>query len=198
MQIDFIKLIFYAFSAVAIFGAGMVVFSRHAVRSVLSLVLTFTAVAGLWMLLQSEFLALTLILVYVGAVMVLFLFVVMMLKMSADPLNEGFARYLPVGILLAVCLIGQIIWMFGKDTIMQSLNVLPVMPLDYSNITVLGNALYTEYLYPFEIAGVILTVAIIAAIGLSARGPRQRKVQDVSAQIATKKSDRLTVLKGVK
>jgi NADH-quinone oxidoreductase subunit J len=72
------------------------------------------------------------------------------------------------------------------------------MPLDYSNITVLGNALYTEYLYPFEIAGVILTVAIIAAIGLSARGPRQRKVQDVSAQIATKKSDRLTVLKGVK
>ncbi len=198
MQIDFIKLIFYAFSAVALFGAGMVVFSRNAVRSVLSLVLTFTAVAGLWMLLQSEFLALTLILVYVGAVMVLFLFVVMMLKMSADPLKEGFARYLPIGILLAVCLIGQMIWLFGKDAIMQTLNILPVMPLDYSNITALGNALFTEYLYPFEIAGVILTVAIIAAIGLTGSRPRQRKIQDVSAQIATKKSDRLTVLKGVK
>ncbi len=197
IKIDFLKLIFYAFSAVTLFGAGMVVFSRNPVRAVLSLVLTFTAMAGLWMLLQSEFLALTLILVYVGAVMVLFLFVVMMLNMNMTPITEGFARYLPLGILLAVCLIGQIIWLLGKDMIMSTLKVLPIMPVGYSNIKALGVALYTEYLYPFEIAGVLLTVAIIAAIGLAARGPRHRRIQDIGAQVAVRKADRLTVLKNI-
>lgn len=193
-NIDLIKILFYAFTAVALFGAGMVVFSRNPVRAVLSLVLTFVAMAGLWMLLQSEFLALTLILVYVGAVMVLFLFVVMMLNMSAAPFTEGLVRYLPIGVLVATCLVGQMIWLFGKDVIMAQLNVLPIMPMNYSNITVLGKALYTDYIYPFEVAGVILTVAIIAAIGLTARGPRHRKSQDINEQVRTKKSDRLTVL----
>lgn len=195
IKIDFIKLMFYAFSASALFGAGMVVFSRNPVRAVLSLVLTFVAMAGVWMLLQSEFLALTLILVYVGAVMVLFLFVVMMLNMDVAPFAEGFARYLPIGIVLAVCLMGQIIWLFGKDALMAKLDILPVMPLNYSNIKALGTALYTDYLFPFEVAGLILTVAIIAAIGLTARGPRQRKSQDIGAQIRTKSSDRLTLIK---
>ena len=197
IKIDFIKLMFYAFSAMALFGAGMVVFSRNPVRAVLSLVLTFVAMAGLWMLLQSEFLALTLILVYVGAVMVLFLFVVMMLNMNVAPFAEGFARYLPIGILLAACLMGQIIWLFGKDALMAKLDVLPIMPINYSNIEVLGTSLYTDYLFPFEVAGVILTVAIIAAIGLTARGPRQRKSQDITTQIKTKASDRLTLLKDI-
>lgn len=196
-KIDFIKIMFYAFSAMALFGAGMVVFSRNPVRAVLSLVLTFVAMAGAWMLLQSEFLALTLILVYVGAVMVLFLFVVMMLNMNVAPFAEGFARYLPIGVLLAACLMGQIIWLFGKDALMTKLDVLPIMPINYSNIKVLGTSLYTEYLFPFEVAGVILTVAIIAAIGLTARGPRQRKSQNIAEQIQTKASDRLTLLKDI-
>lgn len=197
IKIDVIKVLFYLFSVTAVFGAGMVVFSRNPVRAVLSLVLTFVAMAGVWMLLQSEFLALTLILVYVGAVMVLFLFVVMMLNMNIAPFTEGFARYLPMGLLLAVCLMGQIIWLFGKDAVMKTLDVLPVMPMDYSNITVLGKALYSEYVYPFEVAGIILTVAIIAAIGLTARGPRERKSQDIGKQIRTTKSERLTVLKDI-
>lgn len=198
IKIDVIKILFYAFSLVAFLSAGMVVFSRNPVRAVLSLVLTFVAMAGAWMLLQSEFLALTLILVYVGAVMVLFLFVVMMLNMDAAPFTEGFARYLPFGIGLALCLIGQMVWLFGKDRLMQMLDILPVMPVNYSNITVLGEALYTEYLFPFEVAGVLLTVAIIAAIGLTVRGPRERKAQNIAEQIKTSKAQRLTIIKGLK
>lgn len=197
IKIDFIRIMFYAFSATALFGAGMVVFSRNPVRAVLSLVLTFVAMAGAWMLLQSEFLALTLILVYVGAVMVLFLFVVMMLNMNVAPFAEGFAQYLPIGILLAVCLMGQVIWLFGKDAVISQLDVLPVMPINYSNIASLGTSLFTDYLFPFEVAGVILTVAIIAAIGLTARGPRQRKSQIIAEQIKTKSSDRLTLVKDI-
>lgn len=197
IQIDLIKILFYAFSAMALFGAGMVVFSRNPVRAVLSLVLTFVAMAGVWMLLQSEFLALTLVLVYVGAVMVLFLFVVMMLNMENAPFFDGFVRYLPIGILVAVCLMGQIIWLFGKDVLMTQLDILPMMPMNYSNIAVLGKSLYTEYLYPFEVAGEILTVAIIAAIGLTARTPRHRKNQIIADQVRTTKADRLSVLKDI-
>ncbi len=198
MEIDWLKFFFYCYAALALFGATMVIFSRNSVRAVLFLVLTFVASAGLWMLLQAEFLALILILVYVGAVMVLFLFVVMMLNMNLSPLKEGFVRYLPLGILIAATIVAQLVWVY-KNTDMAALHLgeLAQKPADYSNITELGLALYTDYLYPFEIAGVILLVAIIAAIALTFRGPQNRRSQNIAVQVATRKDDRLRVIKDV-
>lgn len=197
-NMEMTKLLFYGFSAVVLASALMVIFSRNSVRAVLFLVLAFVGSAGAWMLLQSEFLALTLILVYVGAVMVLFLFVVMMLNMNMAPLKEGFVRYLPVGLLVAVLVVGQMIILINRlDFASLGLSTLPQMPLDYSNIEALGLDLYSDYLYPFEIAGVILLVAIVAAISLTFRGARARKSQNIAAQVATQKADRLTVLKDV-
>ncbi len=198
MTIDWLKLFFYSYAIVALFGATMVILSRNSVRAVLFLVLTFVSSSGLWMLLQSEFLALTLILVYVGAVMVLFLFVVMMLNMNISPLKEGFVRYLPVGLLIAAAIVAQLIWVYNKtDMAALYLGELVMKPADYNNIKELGLALYTDYLYPFEIAGVILLVAIVAAIALTFRGPQHRRKQSISAQVATQKSDRLRMVKNM-
>jgi NADH-quinone oxidoreductase subunit J len=198
MDINWLKFFFYCYAAVALFGATMVILSRNSVRAVLFLVLTFVAASGMWMLLQAEFLALVLILVYVGAVMVLFLFVVMMLNMNLSPLREGFVRYLPIGLLIAAALVAQLIFVYKKtDMVALHLGELAMKPADYSNITELGLALYSDYLYPFEIAGVILLVAIVAAIALTFRGPQNRRRQNIAEQVATQKSDRLRVLKDI-
>lgn len=198
LPITFLKLCFYGFSAMMLISALMVVTSRNSVRAVLFLVAAFVGAAGLWMLTQAEFLALTLILVYVGAVMVLFLFVVMMLNMNLAPLKEGFVRYLPLGLLVAGVLIGEMIWIY-KHTPMDQLGLgeLVMQGPEYSNIKHLGLDLYSNYLYPFEVAGVILLVAIIAAIALTFRGPRHRKKQIISEQIAVRKEDRLKVIKNL-
>jgi len=196
--ITFSKLFFYGFAAVTLFSGLMVVTSRNAVRAVLFLVLAFVSASGMWMLLQAEFLALTLILVYVGAVMVLFLFVVMMLNLNVSPVKEGFVRYLPIGVFIAILLIAQLIWVFNKTPVAQlGLNDMVMEPATYSNITQLGMSLYTDYIYPFEIAGILLLVAIVAAIALTFRGPRHRRKQIISEQVKVKKADRLTVLKNI-
>lgn len=198
LPVSFLELCFYGFSAVTLFAALMVVTSRNSVRAVLFLVLAFVGASGLWMLTQAEFLALTLVLVYVGAVMVLFLFVVMMLNMNTAPLKEGFAKYFPLGLLIAVVLMTQLAWVY-KHTPMDQLGLgeLVMQGEEYSNIKHLGLDLYSNYIYPFEVAGVILLVAIVAAIALTFRGPRHRRKQIISEQVAVRASDRLKVIKDV-
>lgn len=190
------KIIFYCFAALMLFAATMVITSRQPVRAVLFLVLAFVSASGLWLLLEAEFLAIILVLVYVGAVMVLFLFVVMMLNLNTAPLTQGFIRYLPLGLLIGALFIGQVIWLFVHDkAIVQQFAELPRHGLDYNNTKELGLALYQHYLYPFEIAGVILLVAIVAAIALTYRGAKNARKQNVSEQVKVTKKDRLTIVK---
>lgn len=190
------KFLFYGLAALLLFSATMVITSRNSVRAVLFLVLAFVASSGLWLLLEAEFLALTLVLVYVGAVMVLFLFVVMMLNMNTAPLKEGFSRYWIMGLLIGLLLMGQVLWVFFKGRALEETHMtLLRQSAEYSNTTVLGEALYTEYLYPFELAGVLLLVAIVAAIALTFRGIKRRQKQDPSEQVKVKKKDRLRIVK---
>ncbi|WP_455206703.1 NADH-quinone oxidoreductase subunit J [Kaarinaea lacus] len=194
MGID--AIIFYLFAAVLVFAAAMVVTVRNPVFAALFLVLAFFTSAAIWILLEAEFLALTLILVYVGAVMVLFLFVVMMLDINLAVLKEGFARYLPVGIIVALILIYQLAdivgpGQFGLDKIASP----AAHSADYSNTKELGRVLYTVYLYPFEIASIILLVAIIAAIALTLRKRRIRDLMPPEQQVAVQSKDRVRLVK---
>jgi NADH-quinone oxidoreductase subunit J len=190
------QLVFYSFSALAILAGCMVVASKNPVRAVLWLVFTFFCMAGIWMLLESEFLAIALVLVYVGAVMVLFLFVVMMLDIEAPKLKDPFVKHWPIGVFVSLLLLGLIIVMVGKQHFGLEIVSFPsAKPVDYSNVKALGNLLYTDYLLPFEIAGVVLLVAMIAAIGLTFRGPRESKTQKPAKQIQVSKSDRLRIVK---
>ncbi len=188
--------IFYCFAALLIFSASMVVTMRNPVHAALFLVLSFFISAAIWLLLQAEFLAIVLVLVYVGAVMVLFLFVIMMLDINLTVLREGFARYLPVGVGVAILMMismGLIVGS-GQFDIGQAANALQADP-NYSNTRELGQALYTDYLYPFEIAGAILLVAIIAAISLSIRRPRTKKTPKPENQVSVKRSERVRLVK---
>lgn len=190
------KIIFYGFAALMLFAATMVITSRHPVRAVLFLVLAFVSASGLWLLLEAEFLAIILVLVYVGAVMVLFLFVVMMLNLNVAPLSQGFIRYLPLGILIAALLVGQVIWLLLADgVIISEFSALATQGPDYNNTRELGLTLYSDYLYPFEIAGVLLLVAIVAAIALTYRFAKKSRKQNVSEQVKANKADRLTIVK---
>lgn len=192
----FEQILFYCFAASLIFSAGMVVTVRNPVHAALFLVLSFFTSAAIWLLLQAEFLAIVLVLVYVGAVMVLFLFVIMMLDINLTVLREGFARYLPVGVGVAVLMMismGLIVSSGQFDT-GQAASALQSDP-NYSNTRELGQALYTDYLYPFEIAGAILLVAIIAAISLSIRKPRTHKTPKPEKQVSVKRSERVRLVK---
>ncbi len=187
------QITFWLFSAVLIAAALRVVTSHNPVHSVLFLVLSFFTAAGLWLLLEAEFLAIVLIVVYVGAVMVLFLFVVMMLDVNLAPLREGFVRYLPVGALVGIVILAELIMLVGPRYFDDARYAAPARaPADYSNTSALGLELYTNYLYAFEIAAVILLVAIIAAIALTMRKrPEETKYQTPSNQVRVRKSDRL-------
>jgi len=190
------KIVFYAFSTILIVAALSVITRRDSVKAVLSLVLCFFAAAALWMLLEAEFLAVSLVLVYVGAVMVLFLFVVMMLDIDFAAIKQGFTRYMPVGIVAAAVFLGGLYWLINSGLFdSQSMPMPAPHDADYSNIEELGMLLYTHYFYPFELAAVILLVAIIAAISLTYRGSRSRKVQNIAEQVSTKKEDRLRIIK---
>jgi NADH-quinone oxidoreductase subunit J len=194
---SFTEFVFYAFSAVMVVAALGVIGFRNPVHSALSLVLTFFATAGVWMLLEAEFLAITLVLVYVGAVMVLFLFVVMMLDINITVLRKGFMRYVPLGILIALVLIVQMIMVVGPQNFGLDVAAFaePVRhAADYSNTKALGRLLYTEYVFPFEIAAVILLVAIVAAIALTMRRRPETRYQSPGKQIQVKKEDRLRVV----
>ena len=189
-------IIFYAFSAVLVFAAGMVVTVRNPVFAALFLVLAFFTSAAIWILLEAEFLALTLILVYVGAVMVLFLFVVMMLDINLAVLKEGFAKYLPVGLVVAILMIAQLAVVVGPEQFgLENFAQPAAHAADYSNTKELGRILYTVYLYPFEIASVILLVAIIAAIALTLRKRRTRVVMPPEQQVAVQRNDRVRLVK---
>ena len=191
----FIEIVFYAFSAIMIMGALGVITARNPVHSALFLVLTFVATSAIWLLLEAEFLAIALVLVYVGAVMVLFLFVVMMLDINLAVLRQGFMRYAPFGIVIALMLIVQMILIVGPDNFGLDKFAEPVRhAADYSNTKELGRVLYTEYVYPFEIASVILLVAIVAAIALTMRRRPLTKYQTPGKQIQVKKEDRLRVV----
>jgi len=187
--------IFYAFAGLLVLSAVMVVTVRNPVHAALFLVLAFFASATIWLMLEAEFLAIALVLVYVGAVMVLFLFVVMMLDINLAPLREGFARYLPLGITVAVLMMiamGLVLGGVYRDT---GLPEAGPRPDDYSNTLELGKLLFTEYLYPFEVAGVILLVAIIAAISLTMRKARSEKTQKPEEQVRVKREDRVRIVK---
>jgi NADH-quinone oxidoreductase subunit J len=188
--------IFYFFAALLIFSASMVVTVRNPVHAALFLVLSFFASSAVWLILEAEFLAIALILVYVGAVMVLFLFVVMMLDINLTPLREGFARFLPLGIVIAVLMVIAMGAVFRTVYFNGAhLDLVTPAAVDVNNARELGKLLFTEYLYPFEIAGAVLLVAIVAAISLTLRTERSRKTQDPSAQVSVKRADRIRIVK---
>ena len=190
-----VKIIFYIFAALMLVSATAVITVRNPVRAALFLVLTFIACAGLWILLDAEFLAMTLVLVYVGAVMVLFLFVVMMLDINIARLRGGFIRFLPVGVLIAVLMITLLVLVVGPESFGLSKIAEPARHAEnYSNTKELGAVLYTVYVYPFEIAAVILLVAIVAAIALTLRHRPHTKYQDPAQQVAVKRGERLRIV----
>jgi len=188
--------VFYFFAAVTVLSAASVVTVRNPIYAALFLVLTFFSSAFIWMLLEAEFLAITLVLVYVGAVMVLFLFVVMMLDINIAVLREGFIKFLPVGIALALIMFGLSYTVISGDQFSLDSMAAPVAKAaDYSNTKALGSVLYTDYVFAFEIAAVILLVAIIAAIALTMRKRPETKYQNPSEQIRVRKQDRLRIIK---
>jgi len=190
------QLIFYFFSGIFVIAGAMVVVARNPVHAALFLVLAFCTSAGLWLLLEAEFLAITLVLVYVGAVMVLFLFVVMMLDVEIAPLQEGFIRYLPVGISVALLIAVELSMVVGARYFGLELFAAPARHgAQYSNTEALGLVLYTDYVYPFEIAAVILLVAMVAAITLTMRKRRDVKHQKPEHQVAVRREDRVRLVK---
>jgi NADH-quinone oxidoreductase subunit J len=189
---------FYIFSAILVISAVLVVTLRNPVFCALSLVLAFFTSAGIWILLEAEFLALTLILVYVGAVMVLFLFVVMMLDINLAVLREGFARYLPFGLVVAIVLVAQLALIVGPEQFgLESMPNPEPHAADYSNTKEIGSVLYTVYLYPFEIAAVILVVAIVAAISLTLRRRTKKQMMRPEDQVKVRRSDRVRMVKSM-
>ncbi len=191
----FLQFCFYFFSAVLVFASAMVVTIRNPVKSALFLVLAFFSAACVWITLEAEFLAIVLVLVYVGAVMVLFLFVVMMLDIDLAVMRAGFTRYLPVGSVVALLLIGEIALVMLSGFGAESFPSPDARPADYSNSKELGLLIYTVYVYPFEIAAIILLVAIIAAIALTMRRRPESKYINPTEQIKVNRDDRLRIVK---
>ena len=189
-------IIFYIFALATIIAATAVITARNPVHAALSLVLTFFTSAIIWLTLEAEFLAITLVLVYVGAVMVLFLFVVMMLDINIARLREGFVRYLPLGIAVSVILFLIMLRVISDGVFSLDPALEPVAKAaDYSNTKALGGVLYTEYVFAFEIAAVILLVAIVAAISLTMRKRTHTNYQNPSTQMRVTKADRLRIVK---
>ena len=189
-------LLFYGFAAVLVVAAIGVITTKNPVHSALFLVLAFVQSAALWLLAEAEFLAIALVLVYVGAVMVLFLFVVMMLDINVEELRRGFTRYVPIGAtvaLIVVVEIAHVIWFRSQG--LKFLTAPQPNPPDYSNTKALGAVLYTQHFYAFEIASVVLLLAIVAAITLTMRRRPGLKVQDIAKQVAVRREDRVRVLK---
>ena len=191
---NFETAIFYLFAAMTVFAALRVITASNPLHAVLFLVLAFVSSAGIWMLLEAEFLAIALVLVYVGAVMVLFLFVVMMLDINLEQLREGFWRWFPFGLLLAGIMVFEMVWVLGKRQVAETGEQLARHAANYSNTKELGRLIYTDYVYPFELAAVLLLVAMVAAIALTFRRRRDSKTQDISKQVKVKREDRLRII----
>jgi NADH-quinone oxidoreductase subunit J len=187
--------IFWCFALILLFAALRVITVRNLVQAALWLVLSFFTAAGLWLMLQAEFLAIALVLVYVGAVMVLFLFVVMMLDIDVEKLRAGFRSYIPVGATVGILiLLEMMLVLIGGYLGPRAVPTPPAAVASYSNTRALGLQLYTDYAYPFEIAAVILLVAIIAAIALTHRKRRETKYQNPNEQIRVRRDERLRIL----
>lgn len=194
MIIGLDSIVFYVFSAIAILAAIGVISSRNPVHAALFLVLAFFSAAGIWLLLEAEFLAITLVLVYVGAVMVLFLFVVMMLDINIERLREGLWRWFPFGLVVAGLMIFEMVSVLGARGVVEAGAQVVTHSADYSNTKELGRLIYTDYVYAFELAAVLLLVAIIAAIALTLRKRRDAKRQEPSEQVKVKRQDRVRLI----
>lgn len=186
---------FYFFGAVAALAALAVISVKNPVVAALNLVLTFFSMACVWLLAQAEFLAVALVLVYVGAVMVLFLFVVMMLDVDFAPVREGFVRFLPVGIVVAVVMLVEMLMMIGVRTLQVPVSADPAALAGMSNMGWLGRTLFRDFLLPFEVAALILTVGLIAAIPLTLRKRSGIKTQNPGRQVMVKREDRIRLVK---
>jgi len=196
VALSFQEFLFYAFGAVLLAAALGVVTARNPVHAVLFLVLAFFTSAALWLLMEAEFLALTLVLVYVGAVMVLFLFVVMMLDIDLAALRAGFARHLPLGLLVAAVIVWEMVSVLGPARFgPQRMEPPPPHGAGYSNTKALGETLYTEHLYAFEIAALILLVAIVAAIALTLRRRPGVRRQDPARQVRVRRRERVRLVR---
>jgi NADH-quinone oxidoreductase subunit J len=192
---EFQTFVFFFLSAILIFASLRVITARNPVHAALHLILAFFTCGGIWALLQAEFLAIAIILVYVGAVMVLFLFVVMMLDINIDRIREGFWNYLPLGAMIGILMILEMSIVLGGQYFQVFDTPLPPELADSSNTKDLGLLLYTQYTYPDQVAAAILLVAIIAAIILTFRGRKDSKKQVIADQVAVKAADRLRVVK---
>ncbi len=189
----FTDFVFYVLATILLVSALNVVTTRNPVHAALFLVLAFFNAAGIWLLLQAEFLAIVLVLVYVGAVMVLFLFVVMMLDINIDKIREGFWRYLPLAGTIGALMAVEMTMILSNQYFVAAESV--DKPAGFSDAAALGSVLYTEYLLPFELAAVVLLVAIIAAIALTLRGKRESKSMNPADQVIVRKEDRLRMVK---
>ena len=195
MMLEPKTLLFYIFSAILVIAALRVITARNPVHAALFLVLSFFTAAGIWMLLHAEFLAILLVLVYVGAVMVLFLFVVMMLDLDLDHMRKGFKQFMPVASLVGAVIVAEMSIVLIRGFIGTAQPVQALSPeVAANNTKALGTLLYTEYLFSFEVAGVILLVAIIASVALTLRRRKDTKTQDIAEQIRTRKEDRVCMV----
>lgn len=192
---EFKTFVFYFLSAILVYSALRVVTLRNPIHAALHLVLAFFSASGVWILLQAEFLAIALILVYVGAVMVLFLFVVMLLDINLDRLREGFWSYLPMGSIVALIMVAEMGLVLGGSYLNWFESDVPQTVAGHSNVQAVGRLLFTNYVYPFELASVILLVGIVAAVSLTLRGKRKSKSVSPSQQVFVKSLDRVRVLK---
>jgi NADH-quinone oxidoreductase subunit J len=187
---------FYAFGFVTVAAALSVVTLKNTVHAVLALVLTFFSAACLWMLIDAEFLALALIVVYVGAVMVLFLFVVMMLDIDQEKMREGFVKFLPIGLIVAAAMLVEMLGLIGVRAMhAQVMGANPATAAGMSNTAWLGQALYTKFLLPFEIAALILTVGVVAAVALTLRERADARYESASQQVKVNPRDRIRIVK---
>ena len=193
---EFKTFVFYFLAVIMVLAALRVITARNPVHAALFLVLTFFNAGGLWLLLQAEFLAVTLVMVYVGAVMVLFLFVVMMLDINLDRLREGFWSYLPVGALVGILMLVEMVMVLGGSYFgLEAMPAPAPVAADYSNTRELGRVLYTDYVYAFELASLVLLVAMVAAVSLTLRKRKGLKSIPPSEQVAVKREGRVELVK---
>jgi NADH-quinone oxidoreductase subunit J len=195
MNMIFQDYVFYSLAIILLFAGISVITARNPVHAALFLVLAFFTAAGIWLLLEAEFLAIALVLVYVGAVMVLFLFVVMMLDINLDKLREGFWDYLPMAGFIGVLMAAEMVMILGtKHFGLARISAPKAHAADYSNTAELGRVLYTDYLMPFELAAVVLLVAIVAAIALTLRDRKDSKFINPADQVRVKRADRIRMV----
>ncbi|QOD81827.1 NADH-quinone oxidoreductase subunit J [Chromobacterium haemolyticum] len=193
---NFTMFVFYVLSAILVFAGIRVVTAKNPIHAALFLVLAFFNSAGLWLLMEAEFLAITLVVVYVGAVMVLFLFVVMMLDINIEKLREGFWKNLPVAAAVGIIMVFEMAMILASPSArLDAYQAAAPLAADFSNVKVLGRQLYTTYLLPFEVAAVVLLLAMVAAIGLTMRSRKDTKAIDPALQVKVKRNDRVRLVK---